>query len=43
MEEQVPSAPTISFGDIVMNVFASPAEAFEGIRTSPAAASGSFP
>ncbi len=36
MEEQVPSAPTISFGDIVMNVFASPAEAFEGIRTSPA-------
>jgi hypothetical protein len=36
MEDQVPSTPTISFGDIVMNVFASPAEAFEGIRTSPA-------
>jgi hypothetical protein len=39
MEEQSPSAPTISFGDIVMNIFASPAEAFEGIRTSPARAS----
>lgn len=39
MEEQAPSAPTISFTDIVMNVFASPAEAFEGIRTSPTRAS----
>lgn len=35
MEEQAPSAPTISFSDIVVNVFASPAEAYEGIRTSP--------
>jgi hypothetical protein len=34
MEEQAPSTPTISFGDIIMNVFASPSEAFEGIRTS---------
>lgn len=39
MEEQAPSTPTISFGDIVMNVFASPSEAFEGIRTSPTRAS----
>jgi hypothetical protein len=35
MEEQIPAAPTISFSDIVVNVFASPAEAYEGIRTSP--------
>lgn len=39
MEEQVPSAPTISFSDIIINVFSSPAEAFEGIRTSPTRAS----
>jgi hypothetical protein len=39
MEEQAPSTPTISFGDIIMNVFASPSEAFEGIRTSPTRAS----
>jgi hypothetical protein len=39
MEEQAPAAPTISFSDIIMNVFASPAEAFEGIRTSPTRAS----
>lgn len=39
MEEQVPSNPTISFTDIIINVFASPGEAFEGIRTSPARAS----
>jgi hypothetical protein len=39
MEEQVPATPTISFSDIVMNVFASPAEAYEGIRTSPSRAS----
>jgi hypothetical protein len=39
MEEQAPAAPTISFGDIVMNVFASPSDAFEGIRTSPTRAS----
>lgn len=39
MEEQAPSTPTISLGDIIMNVFASPAEAFEGIRTSPTRAS----
>jgi hypothetical protein len=39
MEEQAPSAPTISLSDIIVNVFASPAEAFEGIRTSPARAS----
>jgi hypothetical protein len=35
MEEQAPSTPTISFTDIIINVFASPGEAFEGIRTSP--------
>jgi hypothetical protein len=39
MEEQAPAAPTISISDIIMNVFASPAEAFEGIRTSPTRAS----
>ncbi len=39
MEEQAPATPTISFGDIIMNVFASPSEAFEGIRTSPTRAS----
>ena len=39
MEEQAPSAPTISLSDIIVNVFASPAEAYEGIRTSPARAS----
>jgi hypothetical protein len=39
MEEQVPSAPTISLSDIIVNVFASPAEAYEGIRTSPSRAS----
>ena len=39
MEEQVPATPTISMGDIIINVFASPAEAFEGIRTSPTRAS----
>lgn len=39
MEEQAPSAPTISLSDIVINVFSSPADAFEGIRTSPARAS----
>lgn len=39
MEEQATVAPTISLGDIIMNVFASPAEAFEGIRTSPTRAS----
>jgi uncharacterized Tic20 family protein len=35
MEEQVPATPTISFGDIVMNLFTSPGDAYEGIRTSP--------
>jgi hypothetical protein len=39
MEEQVPSAPTISLSDIIINVFSAPADAFEGIRTSPARAS----
>jgi hypothetical protein len=39
MEEQAPSAPTISVSDIIVNVFASPAEAYEGIRTSPTRAS----
>jgi hypothetical protein len=39
MEEQAPLAPTISLSDIIINVFASPAEAFEGIRTSPTRAS----
>lgn len=39
MEDQAPSAPTISFSDIMMNVFAAPADAYEGIRTSPARAS----
>jgi hypothetical protein len=39
MEEQAPLAPTISFSDIIVNVYASPSEAFEGIRTSPARAS----
>jgi hypothetical protein len=39
MEEQAPSAPTISFSNIIVNVFASPAEAYEGIRTSPSRAS----
>lgn len=39
MEEQAPSAPTISFSDIIMNVFASPTDAYEGIRTSPTRAS----
>ena len=39
MEEQAPTAPTISLSDIIVNVFASPAEAFEGIRTSPSRAS----
>ena len=39
MEEQAPSTPTISFSDIIMNVFAAPGDAFEGIRTSPARAS----
>ena len=39
MEEQEPSAPTISFTDIIVNVFASPADAYEGIRTSPTRAS----
>jgi hypothetical protein len=39
MEEQAPSAPTISFSDIIVNVFASPADAYEGIRTSPTRAS----
>jgi hypothetical protein len=39
MEEQAPSAPTISFSDIVINVFVSPAEAYEGIRTSPSRSS----
>ena len=39
MEEQAPSAPTISLSDIIVNVFASPAEAYEGIRTSPSRAS----
>lgn len=35
MEEQAPATPTISLSDIVVNTFASPAEACEGIRTSP--------
>ncbi|MCX6144781.1 MAG: hypothetical protein NTZ35_16370 [Ignavibacteriales bacterium] len=39
MEEQAPSAPTISLSDIIVNVFASPVEAYEGIRTSPSRAS----
>jgi len=39
MEEQSPSTPTISLSDIIISVFSSPAEAFEGIRTSPARAS----
>ena len=39
MEEQAPSAPTISFSDIIMNVFAAPGDAYEGIRTSPTRAS----
>jgi len=39
MEEQTPAAPTISFSDIIMNVFSSPGDAFEGIRTSPTRAS----
>jgi len=39
MEEQAPSTPTISFGNLVVNVFASPSEAFEGLRTSPTRAS----
>lgn len=39
MEEQAPAAPTISFSDIMINVFASPADAYEGIRTSPTRAS----
>jgi len=39
MEEQAPAAPTISLSDIIVNVFASPAEAYEGIRTSPTRAS----
>jgi hypothetical protein len=39
MEEQAPAAPTISLSDIIVNVYASPAEAFEGIRTSPTRAS----
>ena len=39
MEEQAPSAPTISLSDIIVNIFASPAEAYEGIRTSPTRAS----
>jgi len=39
MEEQAPSAPSISFSDIIMNIFASPADAYEGIRTSPTRAS----
>lgn len=39
MEEQAPSTPTISFSDIIINVFTSPGETFEGIRTSPTRAS----
>lgn len=39
MEEQTPAAPTISLSDIIMNIFTSPAEAYEGIRTSPTRAS----
>jgi len=39
MEEQAPAAPTISLSDIIMNVFASPGDAYEGIRTSPTRAS----
>jgi hypothetical protein len=39
MEEQAPSTPTISSTDIIVNVFSSPGDAFEGIRTSPARAS----
>ncbi len=39
MEEQAPSTPTISLGNLITNVFASPSEAFEGLRTSPARAS----
>ena len=39
MEEQAPSTPTISLGNLITNVFASPSEAFEGLHTSPARAS----
>lgn len=39
MEEQAPSTPTISLGNLITNVFASPSEAFEGLRSSPARAS----
>jgi hypothetical protein len=39
MEEQAPSTPTISLSDIIVNVFTSPAETFDGIRTSPTRAS----
>ena len=35
MEEQVPATTTMSLSDIIVNVFSSPAEACEGIRTSP--------
>jgi hypothetical protein len=39
MEEQPVPAPTISLGNLIVNVFSSPSEAFEGLRTSPSRAS----
>ena len=39
MEEQAPATPTISFSDIIVNIFSSPGDAYEGIRTSPTRAS----
>jgi hypothetical protein len=39
MDQQPVPAPTISLGNLIVNVFSSPSEAFEGLRTSPARAS----
>jgi hypothetical protein len=39
MEQQPVPTPTISLGNLIVNVFASPSEAFEGLRTSPPRAS----
>jgi hypothetical protein len=40
MEQQpVPAAATISLGNLITNAFSSPADAFEGLRTSPPRAS----
>ena len=38
--EQTPAPETASLGDLMMNVFTSPAEAFDGIRQGPPRASG---